>query len=321
MTPSENYLYPKLPVKLPCKLPVFKYTVGIMSVSADAKLNTETPPLSRSRGHKRRQLADSLRKMVGGMRASDRFPSVAELEKHYRVSTSTVEAAVSELQAEGLIVRRRGSGTFVADAAIPIPFFPAAPRPRTGHLVITSIGSGGVVNIFSAMAWALEAEMRRAGYDPILLFDNSAAARLAQAQKRWEAGSVDGYVHLGSLDGSVVFPPVPGVVVGEVPDEAQVHQVVVDNVGGGRRAGEYLWDLGHRRITLVSLKAMISARPRFEGLRSAVLDRGGDGSMVEMVEVPSGTEQTNTSRIENTLKALLSRGAEAPTALFFANVA
>ncbi|MES2464209.1 MAG: GntR family transcriptional regulator [Armatimonadota bacterium] len=282
-----------------------------MPLKKNAELKTEALLVPRLRGQKRRQLADSLRTMLSGMAASDRFPSVAELEKHYQVSTSTVEAAMDELQAEGLIVRRRGSGTFVASA-------PSA-RRRTGHIVITSIGSGGVVNIFSAMAWALEAEMRRAGFDPILLFDNDAQTRLNEAQKRWESGTADGYVHLGSLDASVRVPSVPGVIVGEAPEGAPVHQVVVDNFGGGQRAGEYLWDLGHRQIAFVTIESMISAGPRLDGLRHAVQIRGGEESSVELAAIPWGRELTFGERLELVLETLLDRGAKTPTALFFAN--
>lgn len=271
------------------------------------------PP--QSRGRKSRRLADDLRKMIAGMQASERFPSVAELEKQYQVSTSTVEVAVNTLQAEGLLVRRRGSGTFVADTAK----MPKAHR-RTGHLVITTIGSGGVINIFSAMAQALEAEMRRAGYDPVLLFDNHPQTRLIQAQQRWEAGSVDGYVHVGSLDEKVAFPPVPGVVIGEVAEGAPVHQVVVDNFGAGRRAGEYLWDLGHRHIAFITTESMLSGIPRLRGLQSLIMERGGSESSVELLPVPSGLEQSFVVRIENVLKTLLNRSSgQIPTALFFAN--
>jgi DNA-binding LacI/PurR family transcriptional regulator len=293
-----------------------------MSVSTDATSNTisSTPLPERTRGQKRRQLADNLRKMVGEMRARERFPSVAELEKHYHVSTSTVEAAISDLQAEGLIVRRRGSGTFVAEATVPSP--PASPqgtRPRTGHLVITTIGSGGVVNIFTAMAWALEAEMRRAGFDPILLFDNNIQTRLNLAQQRWESGNIDGYVHIGSVDDSVIFPDVPGVVIGEAPEGARVHQVVVDNFGGGRRAGEHLWELGHRKITFLTTEKMLSAPPRFAGLQSVLRERGGGEERVDQVSIASGRESGFVTRAEAALETILNRGDETPTALFFAN--
>lgn len=45
----------------------------------------------------------------------DAFPSESELMAEHSVSRITVRRAISELQREGLVVTRHGSGTFVAD--------------------------------------------------------------------------------------------------------------------------------------------------------------------------------------------------------------
>lgn len=47
----------------------------------------------------------------------DAFPSESELITAHAVSRITVRRAISELQREGLVVTRQGSGTFVADPA------------------------------------------------------------------------------------------------------------------------------------------------------------------------------------------------------------
>lgn len=55
----------------------------------------------------------------GSLPLGDRLPSESELAQHYGVSRMTVRQALGQLEAEGLVVRRRGAGTFVSD-----------PRPR-----------------------------------------------------------------------------------------------------------------------------------------------------------------------------------------------
>ncbi len=64
------------------------------------------------------QIADSLRARVGELDSGSRIPSEPELAKDWGVSRFTVAKAVEQLVDEGLIVRKQGSGTFVAEAPL-----------------------------------------------------------------------------------------------------------------------------------------------------------------------------------------------------------
>ncbi|MFN3551474.1 MAG: GntR family transcriptional regulator [Novosphingobium meiothermophilum] len=93
---------------------------------------TECVPLAKDREPPRYlQLAGDLRRKVlaGGFPAG--FPTEAELCAHYGVSRFTVREALRRLQAEGLISRRRGSGTSIQ---------PAAARGRALHQPLSNIG-------------------------------------------------------------------------------------------------------------------------------------------------------------------------------------
>lgn len=52
---------------------------------------------------------------------AERFPGDAELVEHYQVSRHTIREAVRRLQADGLLERRRGQGSFVTKAGIEQP--------------------------------------------------------------------------------------------------------------------------------------------------------------------------------------------------------
>jgi GntR family transcriptional regulator len=54
---------------------------------------------------------------TGALRTGEQLPSVRELAAHLRVNPNTVAKAYTELEREGVVETRRGSGTFVADAA------------------------------------------------------------------------------------------------------------------------------------------------------------------------------------------------------------
>lgn len=79
------------------------------------------------------QLAGELREAVMAGRYDDAhpFPTETQLCRHYSVSRYTVREALRRLQAEGLIARKRGSGTVVQ---------PAAARGGALHQPLSNVG-------------------------------------------------------------------------------------------------------------------------------------------------------------------------------------
>lgn len=68
------------------------------------------------------QVAGILRQRIeeGAYTVGDRLGSEGELAAEFDVSRATVRQAMGELEAEGLIVRRRGRGTFVEAGTTPV---------------------------------------------------------------------------------------------------------------------------------------------------------------------------------------------------------
>ena len=67
-----------------------------------------------------RQLAQQLRQAIagGGYRPGDRLPTEPELAARHAVSRITARQAVMQLVREGLVVRRQGKGSFVAEPPV-----------------------------------------------------------------------------------------------------------------------------------------------------------------------------------------------------------
>jgi GntR family transcriptional regulator len=76
-----------------------------------------------------RQLVQQVRRdvMLGRLRPGDQLPSVSEVVAALSVNPNTVVKAFSELEHQGLVVRRQGLGTFVA-ASPPVASLLVAPR-------------------------------------------------------------------------------------------------------------------------------------------------------------------------------------------------
>jgi GntR family transcriptional regulator len=85
-----------------------------------------------------RQLVQQVRRdvMLGRLRPGDQLPSVNEVVNALSVNPNTVVKAFSELEHQGMIVRRQGVGTFVS-AAPPMASLGVAPRllGSLGHWV------------------------------------------------------------------------------------------------------------------------------------------------------------------------------------------
>src|SRR5579871_3677461 len=84
-------------------------------------LQTKVPTSNPSNAPKYRKVYEDLLSAIrtGAFQPGDRLPSEAELGKHYNTSRITVAKAVNELQHQGLVSRRAGSGTHVLDQSTP----------------------------------------------------------------------------------------------------------------------------------------------------------------------------------------------------------
>lgn len=88
----------------------------LMQEHGEATVDTTATPAAKVQP-KYRQIVESLRTSIttGQYRNGGRLPSEAELVRRFGVSRMTAVKAVQQLQQEGLLVRRAGSGTYAAE--------------------------------------------------------------------------------------------------------------------------------------------------------------------------------------------------------------
>lgn len=70
-----------------------------------------------------RQIVDQIRRAieVGEMAAGEELPAIRVLAERIRVNPNTVARAYMELARDGLVTKRQGAGTFVAERVNPGP--------------------------------------------------------------------------------------------------------------------------------------------------------------------------------------------------------
>lgn len=95
------------------------------------------------------QLADALREAAstGHLRGGDRLPSTRALASDLRVSRTVTSAAYEQLHAEGWIVGRHGSGTYVTTS-------PPAPVSRRDATVAEERQQRGLLALTPGLPWA-----------------------------------------------------------------------------------------------------------------------------------------------------------------------
>ncbi|TWG09008.1 PLP-dependent aminotransferase family protein [Saccharopolyspora dendranthemae] len=114
------------------------------------------------------QLADALRHAatIGQLRGGDRLPSTRALARHLAISRTVTAAAYEQLHAEGWIVGRRGSGTYVTTSppgarsdAVPPPVL--EPRRNQRPMVVLVPGvpwADGIDRAIWRRAWRAAAD-------------------------------------------------------------------------------------------------------------------------------------------------------------------
>ncbi len=89
-------------------------------------------------------IVDELRNDLSDMRPGERFFSENQVSTRFKVSRPTAARALSELCTEGLVVRRVGSGTFVAEA-------PSPERSLTFGVLLSGLGATDVWDPLSTL--------------------------------------------------------------------------------------------------------------------------------------------------------------------------
>ncbi len=125
---------------------------------------------------------------MAALRPGARLPSSRTLTATHQVSPVTVSRAIGLLAAEGLVVARPGSGTYVAERSRPSPHRPADYGWQAVPLADRTVDSAGVVSLLSPPpdgVIALSGGYLAPGLQPVRAL-STAAARAVRRPNSWE---------------------------------------------------------------------------------------------------------------------------------------
>jgi len=178
--------------------------------------------------------------LAGQIPVGGRIPTESELAKNFRVSLTTVRRAVEGLVHDGLLIRRQGSGTYVADG-----------RRRRRQTIGLVIPETRFSPFYMQMAAAMEPCLRTDNYAAVLLVAEDIDAfhqALRNARSELDGLIVCGYlIHHDELRKEGI----PYVLAG-TETQADADCVCFDMKSGAATAVRHLIDLGHRRILFFS---------------------------------------------------------------------
>jgi GntR family transcriptional regulator, arabinose operon transcriptional repressor len=207
------------------------------------------------------------------------FITQREIVDRFGVSTTTAIRALNELVADGVVVRRRGRGTFVAERPPAAPVEPSPPAGGQRVITYVSPGSGGAHGAELLAGLAVECAERGSR---LVVEHTSSAADEEPVLARLADGGIHGVV-LFPHDASAAAGPLArlqerGVAVVLVDRYLPGHPtdaVLFDDLTVGYEVTAAMLDRGHPApVMLWSEADATSVRDRLAGHRRALRDRG-----------------------------------------------
>ncbi|MFD2382322.1 GntR family transcriptional regulator [Paenibacillus xanthanilyticus] len=244
---------------------------------------------------------------LGNLRPGDRIPSEKELAEQFHVSLITTKNALGGLADEGIVVRTKGKGTFVAgEAAFGLRMPPpgeapsgkpsAAPvdeAPPAGAMIGMIIPSMRT-KVEQRLLDGIESAVNERGYTLVIRVSRGSAAKeresIAQLRALGIAGLIlfpIGAAHERQTVDTALALGCPLVLIDRYYADLDVASVSSDNRAGGRMAVAHLAGQGHRQLALLTPPPEHSVVvDRLAGIEEALAEHGIAEASLLRVTVP-----------------------------------
>ncbi len=265
------------------------------------------------------QLASVIRGAIleGHYRPGERIEPEREFMRVSRLSYRTVARAFRNLAAEGLVVRRVGSGTFISGDV------PAEVPARRTIGVVHHIHSDFFTSIFAG----IRSESQRRSFLPLPLIGGGEERDEDRVLRELQEYKVAGILAIPNLYirrhrelMRLVIRRMPVVLIDTYLPEVACDGVASDNEEASYQLARHLLDLGHERIVYLTHTILYpyatTVQDRLSGMERALEERGVDLSRDHVVRYPIADERETKRHVQLAVSKLLALPPdERPTAI------
>jgi len=238
----------------------------------------------------------------GDLLPGARIATEVEMAGQWNVSTMTVHRALSELQREGWVVRRRRAGTVIADRSV-------QPLTKIG-LVFTGLSHLPQRGYLNGIEEAFDN-----GYKLVVLnSDNKGPAEAACLEKVFEECSAIVCYPTGALENTPLLKKIaasiPLVFVDSIPEGIAADVVMTDNYGSMLSGLNHLKSQGHNRVAyfMEDQTNVSSVNERYSAYLKFISQVQPDQNPQQWIRVFSGLMPRSQyyDRVESAIAELLS---------------
>lgn len=197
-----------------------------------------------------KQIMNEIKKQIDieQIKIGDKLPTELELAKNHQVSRITAKRVLTELENEGLIVRKRGAGSFLID---PLQMKETGPAAKNILLLVPFFEDENFTDYANSIAKGIEGS----GYSFFIQqVESFQEVTLAEFQKQY-AGVIyypSSSTHLLPFFYELYLDGFPVMFIDKKLEGIDYPVVMADNVQGSYTATKYLLENGYRDILFVA---------------------------------------------------------------------
>jgi GntR family transcriptional regulator of arabinose operon len=212
----------------------------------------------------------------GEINPGEKLNSENELTEMFQISRQTVRRAIDELEEEGIIERRQGSGTYISNVF----------KRKTDHTMNIAVVTTYVDDyIFPSIIKGMEQVISDAGYTLQIAFThNSVEKEYSVIKNILDRNMADGIIIEPTKSGipnpnvelynKIIAKDIPTIFFNSYYPEINLPYVVLDDKETGYKAARYLIDAGHIRIAGIFKSDDKQGHLRYAGYVKALTEAG-----------------------------------------------